>query len=565
MLAGMISILRSVFLALLAIASLAPLRSEQYVSPDNGGITLPPGFQALVVADNIGEARQIAVRDNGDIYAALMNPIDLGYVVAMRDIDGDGVMDVVKYFGELDSQCKSLRLYNGYLYVGSTTQIVRFPLADGQLLPTGPYETIVSGFPTPKNHRSKNITFDHNGNLYVSGGSPGNVCQEQDRVKGSPVKNPCDELERYAGVWMFDADTPGQSQLEDGFHFATGIRNNVAFQWDPEKKQLYGVNNGRDMLLQHWENLYTEKESAEMPAEEFQLIKQGSDFGWPYTYFDHEQGTRVLNPEYGGDKRKRPAAGKYDDPILSFPGHWAPVGLEFYHGTQFPEEYRGGAFVAFHGSWNRAPLPQQGYNVAFVPFDGALPSGGYEIFADDFKGMEILNTPNQAAYRPTGMATGPDGSLYVAEDQVGRIWKIIYTGGKGKPLEKRAPVVIEETESPSSKSIPIAELDPKAHTLYNQYCMACHQIDGSGVPNMQPSLLESTRLDGQSDEYVARLLLQGSLWIENSEYTNPMSNFSFLSDSEIALILSYSKARFGGVRDEVSPMEIAALRQKLAP
>lgn len=539
--------------------------AQQVVSPDNGGIQLPPGFQALVVADNIGEARQIAVRDNGDIYAALMNPIDLGYVVAMRDIDGDGVMDVVKYFGELDSQCKSLRLYNGYLYVGSTTQIVRFPLTEGQLLPTAPYETVVSGFPTPKNHRSKNIAFDDSGNLYVSAGSPGNVCQEVDRTKGSPAKDPCDELERYAGVWMFDADTLGQTQMEDGFHYATGIRNNVAFQWDSEKKQLYGVNNGRDLLFQHWPELFDERESAEMPAEEFHLIKQGSDFGWPYTYYDHEQGTRVLNPEYGGDKKKRPPEGKYDDPIFAFPGHWAPVGLEFYNATQFPEKYRGGAFVAFHGSWNRAPLPQQGYNVAFVPFDGHLPSGDYEIFADGFKGVEILNTPNQATYRPTGLALGPDGSLYLSEDQVGRIWKIMYTGGKGTPVVKKANPSLTESETIVSQSIPVDELDPKAHTLYTQYCMACHQIDGSGVPNMQPSLLDSKRLDGESDDYIARLLFQGSAWVENSDFTNPMANFSFLSDSEIALIINYSKARFGGVRDEISALEVGALRRKYAP
>jgi glucose/arabinose dehydrogenase/mono/diheme cytochrome c family protein len=555
--------LRSLFLIIAPFSLLACSGFSQFiVSRDNGSIQLPEGFQALVVADNVGEARQIAVRENGDIYAALMNPIDLGYVVAMRDTNGDGVMDVVKYFGELDSQCKSLRLYKDYLYVGSTTQIVRFPLDKRQLLPTGPFETVVSGFPTPKNHRSKNITFDDSGNLYVSAGSPGDSCQEVDRTKGSPGKDPCDELERYAGVWMFDADTLGQKQMEDGFHYATGIRNNVAFQWDPIKKALYGVQNGRDNLMQNWGELYNERESAELPSEEFQLIKPGSNFGWPYTYYDHEQGSRIINPEYGGDKKKRPESGLYDDPILTFPGHWAPVGLQFYNATQFPEKYRGGAFVAFHGSWNRAPLPQQGYNVVFVPFDGRAPSGGYESFAEGFKGAEALLTPNSATYRPTGLAVGPDGSLYVAEDQVGRIWKIMYTGGRGVFSN-----TIKRTEPSESGASPVTsaqqwDIDPQGQALYNQYCLACHQIDGSGVPNMQPSLIGSERLASHDKDFLIRLLLQGSEWIEDRQYNNLMASFAFLSDKEIAQALNYARARFANSEPTITAEEVGRLRSR---
>ncbi len=550
----------AVFAALCSLAS-APLFSQFLVSPNNGGLDLPEGFQALVVADNIGRARRIAVRENGDIFAALMDPIDLGYVVAMRDTNGDGVMDIVKYFGELDSQCKSLEIYKGYLYVGSTTQIVRFPLDDRELLPSAPYETVVSGFPTPRNHRSKNITFDDSGNLYVSAGSPGNTCQEVDRTLHSPGKMPCDELERYAGVWMFDAEELGQTQLEDGFHFATGIRNNVAFQWDPVKGELYGVQNGRDNLLQNWPELYDENESAELPSEEFHHIRQGSDFGWPYTYYDHLQETRIISPEYGGDKKKRPEPGLYDDPVLNFPGHWAPVGLQFYNATQFPEKYRGGAFVSFHGSWNRAPLPQQGYNIAFVPFDGIKPAGGYEIFADGFKGVDVLHTPNAAKYRPTGLTVGPDGSLYVSEDKVGRIWKIMYTGGTGtvwEPSDAASTEAIAAQLAPaSSTSLPV---DPKGQALYNQYCLACHQIDGSGVPNMQPSLIGSQRLDGSDDAHVVRLLLEGSAWVENKKFPNLMASFAFLSDEEIASVINYAKAQFGGSKSTLTAADIARKR-----
>ncbi len=538
--------------------------SQFLVSPENGGLQLPDGFQALVVADNVGRTRRIAVRDNGDIFAALMDPIDLGYVVAMRDTNGDGVMDIVKYFGELDSQCKSLEIYNGYLYVGSTRQIVRFPLDNIQLLPTGPYEVVVSGFPTPKNHRSKNITFDNSGNLYVSAGSPGNSCQEIDRTAGSTGKFPCDELERYAGVWMFDAETLNQTQLDDGFKFATGIRNNVAFQWDPKKKELYGVQNGRDNLKQNWGELYNERESAELPAEEFHHIKQGSNFGWPYTYYDHEQKTRIINPEYDGDKFKRPEEGLYDDPILSFPGHWAPVGLQFYNAAQFPTKYQGGAFVAFHGSWNRAPLPQQGYNVAFVPFNEKAPAGGYEVFADGFKGTDVLHVPNAAKYRPTGLTVGPDGALFVSEDKVGRIWKIMYTGGKGIVVE--TPTQSTQTSAIpdiSSSIAPAQNLDPQAHALYVQHCLACHQIDGSGVPNMLPSLIHSKRLSGNDNEHIARLVLEGSAWIENRQYPNLMANYSFLSNQDISLVLNYVKARFGQSTDIIGPDEIGAIRRRL--
>ena len=560
------SILRSAFLILTPALLPNTAFSQFIVSRDNGGIELPDGFQALVVADNIGEARQIAVRDNGDIYAALMNPIDLGYIVAMRDTDADGIMDVIKYFGELDSQCKSLRLHEDYLYVGSTTQIVRFPLEKRKLLPTGPYETVVSGFPTPLNHRSKNITFDDAGYLYVSAGSPGDSCQEVDRTKGSPGKDPCDELDRYAGVWMFPADTLGQKQMEDGFHYATGIRNNVAFQWDPVKKALYGVQNGRDNLMQNWGELYDERESAELPSEEFQLIKPGSNFGWPYTYYDHEQGSRVINPEYGGDKMKRPEPGLYDDPILTFPGHWAPVGLQFYNATQFPEKYRGGAFVAFHGSWNRAPLPQQGYNVVFVPFKGQLPSGNYESFAEGFKGAETLLTPNSASYRPTGLAVGPDGSLYLAEDQVGRIWKIMYTEGRGvfsNALKQSEPSA-SASDTTSAASSPQWDIDPQGQAIYNQYCLACHQIDGSGVPNMQPSLIGSERLARHDKEFLIRLLLRGSEWIEDRQYNNLMASFAFLSDEEIAQAINYSKARFANSEPSINAEDVARLRERYA-
>jgi len=400
-----------------------------HFADDNGGINLPPGFRAVVVADEVGRTRQIAVRENGDAYVSLMNPVDRNYVAAMRDADGDGRMDSVKYFGELDDRCKGLRIYQGYLYVSSSSQVVRWKLDDESLLPSGQREVIVSGFPEQRSHRDKIFAFDDQGRIYVENGAPSNACQEQPRTIGSPGMDPCPQLERAAGIWRFDAEMPGQRQMADGLHYATGIRNSIAMTWDPVRRQLYVVQHGRDQLHQLWGERYTVEQGAQLPAEEFFKVDEGDDFGWPYTYYDHFREARMVAPEYGGDGKTEAEPGKYEDPIMAFPAHWAPNDLRFYHADQFPERYRGGAFIAFHGSWNRAPLPQEGFNVVFVPFEGKYPKGEYEIFADGFKGKEKLMSPNNARYRPTGLFVGSDGSLYITEDAKGRIWRVVYVGG----------------------------------------------------------------------------------------------------------------------------------------
>jgi glucose/arabinose dehydrogenase len=189
---------------------------------------------------------------------------------------------------------------------------------------------------------------------------------------------------------------------------------------------LFGVVHGRDQLSALWSDLYTNEESAELPAEEFVRIQEGDDFGWPYCYYDPSTETKVLAPEYGGDGTMVGRCAQAKDPLMGFPAHWAPNDLEFYTGTQFPERYRGGAFIAFHGSWNRSPEPQGGYNVVFAPFSGDGPTGEWEIFADGFAGAD--KSPRGADHRPVGLAMGPDGSLYVSDSKMGTIWKIFYVG-----------------------------------------------------------------------------------------------------------------------------------------
>lgn len=397
-------------------------------APDDGGLVLPDGFCAAVVADNLGSVRHIVVNDNGDIYAALNERSEGGGIVALRDTDGDGQADVEERFGE--SSGTGIGLQDGYLYFAPDTAVWRYELDEDELVPSGDREVVATGFPDQDSHAAKPFAFDGAGSLYVNVGAPSNACQEETRTEGSPGQDPCPELERTGGIWQFSADALNQTQEGDGERYATGIRNAVAVAWNDGVDNLYAVQHGRDQLNQLWPDLYDEEESSELPAEEFFKVDEGDDFGWPYCYYDWvDSDQKVLAPEYGGDGSEVGRCSDFEDPIVAFPGHWAPNDLLFYTGDQFPAEYQGGAFIAFHGSWNREP-PQDGYRVTFVPFDGDMPSGDYETFADGFagEGDERPNTPGEAEHRPMGLAVGPDGSLYISDSVQGRIWRVMHTG-----------------------------------------------------------------------------------------------------------------------------------------
>lgn len=394
--------------------------------PASGKIEVPPGFQISVIADNLGEARHVAVRDNGDIYVSLQRMKNGGGIVALRDGNGDGKPEVIKYFGE--SGGTGIAIHDGYLYFAPDTAVWRYKLTGNQLVPEGPPEHIVTGLPSRGDHHTKSITFDEQDNMFVDIGSPSNACQKQDRAKGVPGMDPCPQLETRAGVWEFKADQKNQT-LEDAHHYATGIRNGVAIAWDNAVDKLYVVQMGRDQLFQLWPQYYTAEQSAVLPAEEFMLVTDGSNFGWPYAYYDQIQGKNVLAPEYGGDGKKVGRASQYDDPIMAFPGHWAPMDILFYTGNQFPSKYKNGAFIVFHGSWNRAPLPQAPGRVVYVPFDGSKPaSDKWEDFATGFAGKDTLRSPGGAEHRPSGLAQGPDGSLYITDDGHGTLWRVTYKG-----------------------------------------------------------------------------------------------------------------------------------------
>jgi glucose/arabinose dehydrogenase len=409
----------------LFIMFLVTQKTYAQIKPPNDGLILPEGFSAIVVADNLGLGRHIAVNDNGDIYIILHRLKDKKGIVALRDTNHDGKADVIQYFGRFAGT--GIVIHDGYLYTGIDADgiVVRYKLRPGELLPDTTAEVVVSGFLKNNVHPMKSITFDNNENLFVNIGAPSNACQTPDRTLHTPGTNPCPLLQYFAGIWRFKADKLGQTQMKDGYRYATGLRNCVALRWNPVTNHLYVVQHGRDQLHELWPENYTEDDGVNKPAEEFFLLKDGSDCGWPYCYYDPYLNKKMLAPEYGGDGKIEDKTGK-QLPIMAFPAHYAPNDLLFYTGKQFPERYKNGAFIAFHGSWNRAPQEQKGYNIVFVPFKGDLPSDKWEVFADGFAGVPVIKSPRDAHSRPCGLAQGPDGALYVVEDTKGKVWKITY-------------------------------------------------------------------------------------------------------------------------------------------
>jgi glucose/arabinose dehydrogenase len=386
---------------------------------DNGGLRLPPGFCALVVADKLGQSRHLAVRNNGDIYVMLEEANPQGAIIALHDKDGDGRMDERRYFGSHAGT--GIMLHQGYLYAAPNDRIERYRLPDDALVPPQAPDVLVKDLPNQhEGHTAKAIAFDDQDNLYLTLGAPTNACQKTDRAPAMPGTDPCPELDYAAGVWRFSANKLEQTP-KDGKRLVTGTRHIVGMARNPQNGELYGMQNGRDQLHELWPKLFTQKQSDELPAEELLHLKANDDYGWPYCYYDQFQQKRVLAPEYGGDGHKLGRCEGKQKPVATFPAHYAPLDLLFYQGQQFPARYRNGAFIAFHGSWNRSL--NAGYQVDFLAFAKDGPKGQPEVFATGFADGD-KNAP--AAHRPVGLAQGPDGSLYVSDDHGGRIWRILF-------------------------------------------------------------------------------------------------------------------------------------------
>jgi len=400
--------------------------SDSIPAVENSSLKLPEGFRAVVVADSVGKARHLAVNSKGDIYVKLLALKDGKGIVYLRDTNGDGKADEQTAFGDYGGTGMYIR--DNYLYASSNEAVYRYRLnEEGKVIQTEQPETIVKGLIDRRQHNSKSIVLDHKGNIYVNIGAYTNACQVMDRTAGSPGQMPCPVLDSAAGIWQFKADQHNQS-YNNGTRYATGLRNVVGLDWNEEAEQLFVMQHGRDQLFQQYPELYSAERGAELPAETMYALNKGDDCGWPYIYYDQVQRKKILGPEYGGDGKKT-GGEKAIDPVMTFPGHIAPDGLLFYTGNMFPDRYKKGAFIAFHGSWNRAPEKQKGYFVAFVPFQNGKPNGEWEIFADNFSGSDSIQSPGDAKHRPCGLAQGPDGSLYVSDDNKGTIYRISYSGG----------------------------------------------------------------------------------------------------------------------------------------
>ena len=486
---------------------------------DDSGLTLPAGFCATVFADGIGHARHMAADASGVLYVntwsgryyANDTPHAGGFLVALQDKSGSGKADVIQRFGEtVETGGKGgtgIGIYNESLFAEINDRIVRYSLPADAVVPNGSPDTVVSGLPLGGDHPMHPFIIDAKGSMYVDVATATNACQLKNRTPHSPGADPCTELETRGGVWLYDASKTNQT-FSPAERFATGIRNAEGLAIDSSGR-VFVTQHGRDQLYTNWPERYKPDQEATLPTEELLLLKQNGDYGWPECYHDPFLQKLVLAPEYGGDGGKKiGACGNKIGPVAVFPAHWAPNAMALYDKTQFPERYRGGVFIAFHGSWNRAPYAQGGYNVVYQALDGDHASGQCEIFADGFAGA--VKSPAKAEHRPTGLAVGPDGSLYVSDDIRGRIYKIVYRGGAGSGAanvtacpSSTAPAgdIVEEAAKPpegthpdagkaASLAVPpgaTAKMVALGDRVYHGEvggapCAGCHGASGEGTP-----------------------------------------------------------------------------------
>jgi glucose/arabinose dehydrogenase/mono/diheme cytochrome c family protein len=526
----------------------------------DSGLTLPPGFCATIFADGIGHARHLVVAQNGVVYVNTWSgsyypPNEAthegGFLVALQDKTGSGKADVIERFGETAKTGAAggtgIGLYNGSIYAEVNDRIVRYSLPSGALVPPGPPTTVVSGLPLGGDHPMHPFYISSDGLLYIDVGTVSNACQLKNRTLQSPGAQPCTELETRGGIWRYDAKKTDQ-KFSPADRYATGIRNAEGFGVDQSGHRVFVTQHGRDQLHANWPALYKPDEEATLPAEEVMLLKQGGDYGWPECYYDSFQGKLVLAPEYGGDGGHAVGVcATKMGPAAAFPAHWAPNGMVFYDQKQFPARYRGGVFIAFHGSWDRAPYAQGGYNIVFQSLAANRSTDGCEVFADGFAGA--VKTPEGAIYRPSGVAVGPDGSLYVAEDMKGRIYKITYTGPAGADagnagvtpcpsLTAPAGDIVQANAKPpegtnpdvSAAALPVPPGATQAMValgdrIYHGQvaeatCTACHGANGTGTP-LGPDLTKNKWLwsDG-SWAGVTKSIADGVL--KPKQYRSPM-------------------------------------------
>lgn len=550
--------------------------------PDNGGLYLPDQFEAFVVVDSIGSARHIAVNDNGDIYVKLTYNEKMnggGGTVGLRDLDYDGKADSVIYFGDykdVGNSAVGMSIHDGYLFTSTVTQVLRTKLTPGKLVPENKTEVMLTDLDSnvARNwHTTKPVAFDKKGNMYIPFGTPTDA--GQDITKYGPVGkpegvglDPVPDLENHGGIWRFDANKTNQVQ-KDGVRISTGIRSVVGMTWNNQDDHLYAVVNGIDNFHTMYPKIFNSWQAAVFPAELLIRADEGTNFGWPYAYYDQMVKKNVLQPGYGGDGKIIGKASQFTEPIIGFPGHWAPMDILFYEGDQFPERYKNGAFVAFHGSTDRSPYPQAGYIVCFVPFKDGKATGAIEVFADGFTGIDTVVNTSDAKYRPMGLATGKDGSLYIVESNQGKIWRVMYKGDKKAfseaqlaNMEKRKSRTYIKTPDPEADNLGTGDA-LEGSILYDTYCARCHSRNGMGDNSRFPPLKESPYVMGDKNLLISIILngMQGPMKVGDKTYNSIMPpHKDMLDDHAVASIATYIRRRFGKKAGPVKTPEVKAVR-----
>jgi glucose/arabinose dehydrogenase/mono/diheme cytochrome c family protein len=542
---------------------------------DDSGLTLPAGFCASIFADGIGHARHLVVAPNGVVYVNTWSGVYFGndvppaggFLVALQDTSGSGKADVTQRFGETvqsgGAGGTGIGIYKDGLFAEINDKIVRYTLQAGSIVPRDPPQTIVAGLPLGGDHPMHPFTIDAAGLMYVDVATATNSCQPQNRSLESPGTDPCTELLTRGGIWRYDANKTDQT-FSPGERFATGIRNGEGFAIDADGR-IFVTQHGRDQLHSNWPAFYALSQEATLPAEELLHLRQGGDYGWPECYYDPGLHSLVLAPEYGGNGKRVGVCADKIGPVAYFPAHWAPDGMALYDKQQFPARYRNGVFIAFHGSWNRAPYAQKGYNVVFQALDGDKASGKCEIFADGFAGTEI--SPEKAAHRPTGIAVGPDGSLFVSDDVRGRIYRIVYRGGAGaiRPVpcpNAAAPagaMVAVNAKPPEgthanagirdAASLPIPEGATKDMVLLGDRiyhgleggatCTGCHGSGATGSP-LGPNLtIDRWFWSDGSYQGIAATIRVGVMHPKNYRSAMPPMGGAQLTADQVSAVASY--------------------------
>ena len=348
--------------------------------PPGAKLYAPPGFHIELWATGFDEPRNMVLSPNNDVFVADMSG---DKIHVLRDTNGDGKPDKRSVFHEANAPF-GLAFRGNALYAGNTDAIVRFDYKPGQLTATGdpvPIASLPSG-----GHATRNVIFNRDGSkMYVAVGSQSNVSDET----SEPLR---------AAITEFNPDGRGART------FASGLRNPIGLAWNPMNGTLWTTVNERDGL------------GEDLVPDYITEVKAGAFYGWPFSYLG-----KNVDPRRQGEHPELVARAIV--PSLLIESHSAPITMAFYTGKMFPERYRNGAFVALHGSWNRAR--RTGYKIIHVPFKNGQPSGGYDDF---IVGWSPSPDSDDVWGRPAGLLVLPDGSLLIADDGGNVIWRVTYDG-----------------------------------------------------------------------------------------------------------------------------------------